>query len=245
MTLRVAGKLIWFLGQVVVDVADYFFRAAWVSKNSKRAARAAWLQRGARRSLKIFNFRAEVSGPVPTSGLIVSNHLSYLDILVLSSITPAVFVSKADVRHWPVFGWLAVLGGTVFIERERRMHVGVVNREIENALADGVSVVVFPEGTSSDGKTILPFRSSLLEPVIGGSQTITASWIHYTLGDGDAGQEVCYWGDHSFFPHLLNLLDKQQIRARVCFGKIERTTGDRKELAKELQAAVEKLKAEN
>ena len=245
MTLRAAGKLIWFAAQIAVNVVDYFFRAAFISKNSKRAARAAWLQRATRRHLKIFNFKTEVSGPVPASGLIVSNHLSYLDILVLSSVTPAVFVSKADVRRWPVFGWLAALGGTVFIERERRTHVGVVNREIESALADGVPVVVFPEGTSSDGQTILPFRSPLLEPVAGGAHAIATSWIHYTLGDGDAGQEICYWGDHAFFPHLLNLLDKQKISAQVCFGKFDRTTDDRKELAKQLHAAVEKLKSEN
>jgi 1-acyl-sn-glycerol-3-phosphate acyltransferase len=245
MTLRAAGKLTWFAAQIAVNVVDYFFRAAFVSEKSKRAARAAWLQRATRRNLKIFNFKTEVTGPIPTSGLIVSNHLSYLDILVLSSVTPAVFVSKADVRRWPVFGWLAALGGTVFIERERRTHVGAVNREIESALADGVPVVVFPEGTSSDGKTILPFRSPLLEPVAGGSHAIATSWIHYTLGDGDAGREICYWGDHTFFPHLLNLLDKQKIRAQVCFGKFERTTDDRKELAKQLQTAVEKLKAEN
>lgn len=245
MTLRAAGKLTWFFGQIVVDVVDYVFRTAFVSPKNKRAARAAWLQRATRRHLKIFNLKPEISGPIPTSGLIVSNHLSYLDILVLSSVTPTVFVSKADVRRWPVFGWLAELGGTVFIERERRTHVGAVNREVESGLAEGVPVVVFPEGTSSDGATILPFRSSLLEPAMGSSHRITASCIHYTLGDGDAGQEVCYWGDHTFFPHLLNLLDKQKISVRVCFGKYEPTTQDRKIVAKELQSAVEKLKAEN
>lgn len=245
MTLRAAGKLCWFAVKILTVVADYFFRVASVPAAAKRAARAAWLQRSARRHLQLFGFQAEVSGPVPAKGLIVSNHLSYLDILVLSSVTPAVFVSKADVRRWPVFGWLSMLGGTLYIERERRTHVGVVNREIASALADGVPVVVFPEGTSSDGKTILPFRSSLLEPAAGGSQPIATSWIHYTLGDGDAGQEICYWGNHTFFPHLLNLLDKRQISAKVCFGKFERTTDDRKELAKQLQAAVEKLKAEN
>src|ERR1035441_5885691 len=102
MTLLAAGKLTWFAAQIAVNVVDYFFRAAFVSEKSKRAARAARLQRATRRNLKIFNFKTEVPGPIPTSGLIVSNHLSYLDILVLSSVTPAVFVSKADVRRWPV-----------------------------------------------------------------------------------------------------------------------------------------------
>ena len=245
MTLRAAGKLIWFFTQIFVDVGDYVFRTAFVAPKSKRAARAAWLHRATCRHLKIFNLKPMVSGPIPASGLIVSNHLSYLDILVLASVAPATFVSKADVRGWPVFGWLAALGGTVFIERERRTHVGAVNREVESALADGVPVVVFPEGTSSDGTTILPFRSSLLEPAIGGTHLITVSWIHYTLADGDAGREVCYWGDHTFFPHLLNLLGKQQIRARICFDKFDRTTDDRKKLARQLQSAVENLKTDN
>ena len=245
MTLRSAVKLIWFSTQIVANVADYVFRVVWVGKKNKRAARAAWLQRATRRHLKIFHLQPAVSGPVPVNGLIVSNHLSYLDILVLCSIAPTVFVSKADVRNWPVFGWLASLAGTVFIERERRTHVGAVNREIESALADGVPVVVFPEGTSSDGQTILPFRSSLLEPVASDPHAITTCWIHYTLGDGDVGQEVCYWGDHSFFPHLLNLLNKQKISARVTFGKFDRSTDDRKELAKQLHAAVSELKRTN
>ena len=242
MTLRSAAKLIWFFGQIAANVADYVCWVVWVGRKSKRAARAAWLQRATRRHLKIFDLQPSVSGPIPVNGLIVSNHLSYLDILVLCSIAPTVFVSKADVRNWPVFGWLASLAGTVFIERERRTHVGAVNREIESALADGVPVVIFPEGTSSDGQTILPFRSSLLEPVAGAPHAITTCWIQYTLGDGDVRQEVCYWGDHSFFPHLLNLLDKRKISARVCFGKFDRATEDRKELAKQLQTAVTELK---
>ena len=175
MTLRAAGKLIWFFAQIIVNVGDYVFRTAFVSPKNKRAARAAWLHRATRRHLKIFNLKPAVSGPIPARGLIVSNHLSYLDILVLASVAPAAFVSKADVRGWPMFGWLATLGGTVFIERERRTHVGAVNREVERALADGVPVVVFPEGTSSAGANILPFRSSLLEPAIGGTHAISVN----------------------------------------------------------------------
>ena len=152
------------------------------------------------------------------------------------------FVSKADVRRWPLFGWFAAIAGTVFVERERRTHVGEVNREIESALADGMLVVVFPEGTSSDGATVLPFRTSLLEPAARGGHEISVGWIHYDLDDGDAGNEVCYWGDHTFFPHLLNLMGKRRIRATLRFGKFHRTSDDRKELAKQLHAAVLELK---
>jgi 1-acyl-sn-glycerol-3-phosphate acyltransferase len=129
----------------------------------------------------------------------------------------------------------------VFVNRERRTHVGAVNQEVEAALAAGALVVIFPEGTSSDGSQILPFRTSLLEPAARGQHLIFVSWLHYDLTGGHAGQEVCYWGDHSFFPHLLNLLGKKSIQATLRFAPFERTTGDRKVLAGELHQAVEAL----
>ena len=242
MTLRAAGRLCWFAWEVLVILGDYFFSAARAGRENKRAARAAWMSRSSRRLLRIFGYSANISGPVPRSGLLVSNHLSYLDIPAICATAPAVFVSKADVRGWPLFGWLAALGGTVFIERERRTHVGEVNREITTALAAGTLVVVFPEGTSSDGQTVLPFRASLLEPALRGGHELTAAWIHYELADGDAGREACYWGDHTFFPHLVNLLGKRHVRATLRFKKFNRATEDRKELAQQLQAAVLDLK---
>lgn len=241
MTVRAAGRFIWFGCQVLMSVVDYACRVAWVPEKSRRPARAAWLQRATIRHLKIFGFTSEITGQIPRTGLLVSNHLSYLDILVLGSLTPAVFVSKADVRNWPVFGWLAALAGTVFIERERRLHVGAVNAQIQSALDDGMLVVIFPEGTSSNGMDVLPFRSPLLEPVAGGTHHITISRLQYSLQDGDAANEACYWGDHSFFPHLLNLLGKRSLHAKVHFAPYGPSTADRKELAKQLHAAVSGL----
>ena len=241
MTVRAAGRFIWFGCQVLMSVVDYACRVAWVPEKSRRAARAAWLQRATIRHLKIFGFTSEITGQIPRTGLLVSNHLGYMDILVLGSLTSAVFVSKADVRRWPVFGWLAALAGTVFIERERRLHVGAVNAQIQAALDDGMLVVIFPEGTSSNGADVLPFRSPLLEPVAGGTHHITISRLQYSLQDGDAADEACYWGDHSFFPHLLNLLGKRALHAKVHFAPYGSSTADRKELAKQLHAAVSGL----
>jgi lyso-ornithine lipid O-acyltransferase len=242
MTLRAAGKLCWFLLQVAGNCCNYLFTTAFVSAQNKRRARAAWMHRCARRHLKIFGCVPEIFGEIPARGLLVSNHLSYFDILLIGSVTPAVFVSKADVRGWPLIGWLTKLSGTVFIERERRAHVGAVNREIETALADDLLVVIFPEGTSSDGETVLPFRSSLLEPALRGGHEIHVARIRYGLTDGDAGNEVCYWGDHAFFPHLINLLGKKSVHATLHLGTFPRATADRKALAGELHAAVLKLK---
>lgn len=242
MSLRAAGKLVWFLLEVGVILVDYIFTTAFTPEKSKRIARAAWLHRACRRHIKIYSCTVSHEGPVPQSGLLVANHLSYLDILVIASITPVVFVSKSEVRHWPLIGWLTALAGTLFIERERRTHVGPVNREITSAMAAGAVVVVFPEGTSTNSEQVLPFRSSLLEPVTAGAQPITVGYLHYELDGGDARNEVCYWGDHTFFTHAVNLLGKRRMRATMRFGTFHRTTDDRKELAVQLREAVLKLK---
>jgi len=242
MTLRQTGRLLWFALEVCLAIVNYLLTVTLAFPKNKRLARAQWLSRASRRHLKVFGYTAEISGEVPRRGLLVSNHLSYFDILAISAETPAVFVSKADVRKWPLFGWLASLAGTIFIERERRTHVGAVNKEIESALADGVLVVVFPEGTSTNGDQILPFRSSLLEPVAAGGSEISVGYLHYDVDDGDARNDVCYWGDHTFFPHAVNLLGKRRVRATMRFAKFQRMTDDRKQLAIQMREAVLELK---
>jgi 1-acyl-sn-glycerol-3-phosphate acyltransferase len=245
MMFRTAGRLGWLAFEVTAALFDYFFEVGLNAPPNLRAARAAWMHRAARAHLKIFSGSVNVSGEIPKSGLLVSNHLGYLDIVVICSVVPTVFVSKAEVRRWPVFGWLAALGGTIFIQRERRTQVGAVNQEIEKALTAGALVVIFPEGTSSNGETVLPFRAPLLEPALRGGHEISLACIRYELDDGDPKTEVCYWGNHTFFSHLLNLLGKRRVRATLRFGKFNRTTDDRKELAKQLHAAVWELKLKN
>ncbi len=240
--LRGSGRLLWLAGALLAAGLNFLLHNAFRPEQTTSAARALWVQRHARRILKIFNLKPRVSGPVPTRGLLISNHLSYLDVLVISSFTPAVFVSKAEVKSWPVLGWLVQLGGTVFVNRERRTHVGRVNDEIEAALNQGALVVLFPEGTSSDGSTVLPFKSSLLEPAAQSSHPLAIGCIRYALDDGDAGAEICYWGDHAIIPHLLNLLGKRTVRAAVRFATVQRTGANRKQLALQLREEILKLK---
>lgn len=244
MTLRTLPRLVWFLWELVVVIVNYLLTAARAPKETERYERAVWLSRSSRRHLPIFGYSAHVTGTIPRAGLVFANHLSYLDILAISAVTPAVFVSKAEVRKWPLFGWFAAISGTVFVDRARRLQVGAVNREIEAALAEGALVVIFPEGTSSNGETILPFRTSLLEPAVHEGHDIFVCWIHYEVEGGDAATDVCYWGDHTFLPHALNMLGKKSIRATLRFEKFQRTTEDRKLLGSQLQNAVESLRRE-
>ena len=239
---RVSGRLIWFGGEVLFSWIDFLFRCVSCPPTTRRHARALWLQRICRRTNRIFHLQIQVAGEIPAHGLLISNHLSYLDILLLSSLTPAIFVAKREVRSWPVMGILARLGGTLFIDRQRRTHVGEVNGEIQAALNDGALVVIFPEGTSSDGRTVLPFKSSLLEPATQQTHPLAAGRLHYILENGDDDAAVAYWGDAVFFPHLLNLLSQKKVRAVVRFAAVKQHSADRKELAQQLHAEVLGLK---
>src|SRR5260370_15925545 len=120
---RLVGWLLCFGFEFLQAIFVYRLRCAFCPENPRRTAQALWLQRTARHVGKIFQLEIQSAGTIPARGLLVSNHLSYVDILVLLSLAPAVFVSKSEVKSWPVMGWLAQLGGTVFIDRLRRTHV--------------------------------------------------------------------------------------------------------------------------
>lgn len=203
-------------------------------------AKCRWMQWMSRRFLALLKCEVCVSGVVPSDGLIVSNHLGYLDILVIGSVCPAVFVAKSDVREWPVFGLLAALSGTIFVQRRAGTTVRDQLDTITGPLQQGFPVVLFPEGTSSDGTDVLPFRSSLLESAFLTSRAITPAAISYEA-EGDVGREVCYWGDMVFAPHLLNLLGKKSLRARLHFAPSRPPAGTRKDQARALRNEIREL----
>ena len=175
---------------------------------------------------------------MPASGLLASNHLSYLDVVVLSSIRPCVFVAKRDVATWPFFGWLAHAAGTIFVDREHRLSSMAVVSLIREAIACGSVVVLFPEGTSTDGSALLPFKSTLLESAVQLRCPVAAGSIEYALDDGSAADEVCYCRDMTLVPHLFNLFFKREIRSSCSFSPPKVRSGGRKEIACELRDEV-------
>jgi lyso-ornithine lipid O-acyltransferase len=239
--LRLGLRSLWFVGVLLLSAGDFVVRTLRHRGALPLQERTRWLQRASRRALRVFRVEIEAHGPVPTTGLLVSNHLSYLDILVLATLVPAVFVSKSELKNWPVFGWFGRLAGTLFVERSRRSDVGRMSAEIRAVLAGGHVVVLFPEGTSWNGRELLPFKSSLLEPIVGSPHPLSIAGIGYTLTDGSVENDVCYWGDMTFFPHLVRLMARRQVRAQVRFAVIGERSADRKELARQLHAAVLQL----
>jgi 1-acyl-sn-glycerol-3-phosphate acyltransferase len=235
---RLLWRAFWFAGELLLFGLNFVRLTLRHGCQLPQRERSRWLQWCARRSLRVFSVTYASRGPCPQAGLLVCNHLSYLDVLVLVSLTPAVFVSKSEVKNWPVFGWCARLAGTLFVDRTRRRDVTRMNAEIEHALAGGNVVVLFPEGTSWNGSEILPFKSSLLEPIVSAKHPLAVGRIAYKVQDGSAAEDVCYWGDMTFFPHLVKLMTKRHVEARVSFAVIKQPAADRKDLARQLHAEV-------
>jgi 1-acyl-sn-glycerol-3-phosphate acyltransferase len=240
--LRVIGRLLWLIRELFLAAIDYARNCAFRSSSLSLSLRAEWLQRSSMRLLKVFNLELEIFGPVPREGLLVCNHLSYLDILVLSALSPSVFVAKSEVKNWPVFGWFARLAGTIFVERQRPSQVLHSSEEIAVVLRKGALVTLFPEGTSSGGENVLPFKSSLLEQATRQLHLLQAGHIRYDLSDGSVSEEVCYWKEMTLLPHLLNLLAKRAVRATVAFSEVHQRSSNRKELARQLHREVLRLR---
>jgi lyso-ornithine lipid O-acyltransferase len=239
---QVLFRACWMAGDLAFGALQYSWRCAFHSAATHPRARPLWLQACCRRYVKVFGLETEAVGTIPSRGLLICNHLTYLDIMVLSSITSCVFVAKRDIRRWPVFGWFTTVSGSVYVDRERRAHVGNVTDEIQTVLDRGLLVILFAEGTSSDGRTVLPLKSSLLQAATAEDRPLSVGLIEYQTEEGDVPTEVCYWGDMTFFPHLLNVLGIRRIRATVRFAAVQRETTDRKELARQLHGELLRLK---
>lgn len=203
--------------------------------------RSLWLQRWSKCLLKAIGFQVEVRGRVPSSGFIAPNHLSYMDIIVLASISQQVFLSKSDVRSWPIVGLFTRMAGTLYIDRNRRSDVANKESDFTAVIDEGLCMTFFLEGTSTNGETILPFRSSLLQPVVANQWPITATYLKYGCVGGDPRTDVCWWGDMGFGGHLLRMLRVRRTCATVVFGKTIQAKGERKELALDLYEEVNAL----
>jgi len=203
--------------------------------------KAKVLQKWCRRIILWSGIKVTVEGVPPATGLIVSNHLSYMDIMVFSTVTPCAFVSKREVFSWPGVGWVAALTGNIFIDRARTSETHAIQPRIQQALDAGGRLVLFPEGTSSNGDDVLRFHSSLFQPAIMSGAAVTPAHISYTVADGDARTDVCYWGNMVLAPHLWNLLSKDAVEARVRFSDQAFKFTDRKQAALQMRECVQKL----
>ncbi len=208
--------------------------------------RALWMQRWSRFTLRVMGVQVRVRGEPPLDGLLVSNHTGYLDVLVIGAAAPVVFVSKLEVRSWPIAGALTRGAGTIYVDRESRSATGSVTAQMQERLAAQVPVVMFPEGTSSDGTGLLPFRSSLFEAPVALGAAIHGACLRYSIpGSPNSAQivreQVAYWGEMSLLRQLPLLLGLKRVEAVVEFSPVEIRAGDRKSAAVEAEALVRRM----
>ena len=214
---------------------------------------AVWIHRWCRRIVRALGIECDVDGELPgrcaESGegfeAIVCNHLSYVDILVMSATRPFVMVAKTEVQSWPLLGWLTAQAGTVYVDRGGRPETYPgVNAAMAAAYRSGLPVLFFPEGTTTDGAEVLPFRRGLFHSVLRDRVQVRTAAIGYELNLAERGatvaNDVCWWGDAEFAPHLFRFLGLRGVRARVRFGEAVEGA-DRFSLSESAQAVVSRM----
>jgi 1-acyl-sn-glycerol-3-phosphate acyltransferase len=192
----------------------------------------------------VLGIKMRLEGEPPSHGVIVGNHLSYLDILVYGAVLDGVFVSKREVKSWPLVGLITRFAGTIYVDRTQRSDSARVVDEMAAALAQGLTVTFFPEGTSTDGSSVMRFRAALFDAPLRTGDPIWPAGVTYTVeGKTDLVPEyVCYWGDMVFGPHVLNFLRLHDVAAVLHFAADPiYTATDRFDAAQRSQAVVADL----
>lgn len=216
--LRAALRLALFAAWTIFMLVPYLPMMAVGSRHLGGVARAYW-----RGVVGIIGMRVVVRGDISTARptLFVANHASYLDIVVLGRLLDAVFVAKREVAGWPGFGFLARVGRTVFVERNR---VRVTNEReaLHSRLGGGQSLILFPEGTSNDGNRVLPFKSALFSVAEADELTVQPVSVAYTRIDGvPIGHGwrpfFAWYGDMTLAPHLWTMMGIGRLTVEVVF----------------------------
>ena len=226
---RLIGRLVGFLVFFALAALGYF-RMRLAGPISQEA-REHWTHQSAKKLARLLRVNVTSKGTIPSCGMIASNHLSYIDIVVIASVAPGVFVSKSEVRFWPIIGFLSNWAGTLYLNRDLRSDVAKIGKQIAKLLRSGKRVIVFPEGTSSSGASVLPLHSSLFFPAVATKAVVTPCYLSYSEPGNDPENTVCYWGSMLFLTHFLNLLTLESIDAQLIFGNSVSNHTDRKRLS--------------
>ena len=230
----------------------HLLRGLWIiqrrfpgmTQEQREAQVKAWAQR----SLELLHVRMVHKGRAPVAGplLLVSNHISWLDILVMHASCYCRFVSKADIKHWPLIGALATGAGTLYVERESRRDAMRVVHRMAESLRAGEVVAVFPEGTTSDGSSVLPFHGNLLQAALSTGTAVQPMALQFFDSRSlQLSLAPSYIGEESFVLSVWRTLTLQTVVARLSFGQMQAPRGQsRREWAIGLRDGVSELMRE-
>lgn len=194
--------------------------------------------------LRIFGVKLHIDGHLEDyrrhGGLVVSNHLGYLDIFVHAACFGLRFTPKKDIRSWPLLGWYTDITIPIWIDRDSKAKTTGMLQEFRETLEDNIPLIVYPEGTSTDGKSGLrPFKAAPFEPIVGTSIPIQPVLTSYRVAPGEP--TPCWYGDAELLPHLWSILGCPEIEAEVkILPSVHAEGRDRKQLASDLHNMMEK-----
>jgi 1-acyl-sn-glycerol-3-phosphate acyltransferase len=241
--LVAAGKLVQIALHLMLGFLTVYFVFPKLSQAQKNKRIEVW----AGESIQKLAIKLVVKGAPPVAGpvLLVSNHISWLDILVMHASGHCRFVSKADVKHWPVLGALTTAGGTLYIERESRRDAMRVVHHMCEALTDGDILAVFPEGTTGNGIDLLPFHANLLQAAIVAKAPVQAVALQFIdTQTGHISQAASFVGDETLFGSVWRTLKSKGVAAVITYGDPQLVGArDRRALAADLQADIALMKA--
>ncbi len=219
---RLALHLLW-------GVATVALLFPWIAPGRRLGLKRRW----SRQLLSVLGIRlaADRHAPVP-AGMVVANHISWLDIFVINAVAPCAFVSKDEVRAWPVIGWLSAKTDTIFLERGSRRAAHRATEHVEECLRRGQRVAIFPEGTTSDGRQLLPFHSALIQPAVDAGCVLLPVALSYLDEQGRPSMAAAYVGDTSLGQSLLAIAMASRITARPAFlPAVSAADSDRRHLS--------------
>ena len=205
--------------------------------------RRTLIRRWSRQLLQMLRVEARLrglpEGGLPGNLLIVANHISWLDIFVLDAVRPSRFIAKAELKRWPVVGRFVAGCGTLFLDRASRRDAHRVNRQARDVLAAGDTIAIFPEGTTTDGRGVLPFKSSLLQPIVDARGHVQPIAIRYVGPEGGYNDAPAYIGEMTFLDSLWRVLGERRLVVELEFGPTLSTQArHRRDLSREAEAFI-------
>lgn len=241
--LRAIIRSLALIGISVGYYLRWFCGRFWVAGSPKRTL--DWRNRNFRgwagMSARIMGMKINTNSQPPVGPfLLVANHLSYVDVIALAAQLDGAFVAKSEVADWPIIGGMCRAMDTIFVDRRSKRDLLRTLAQIDRTRSSGLGVVLFAEGTSSDGTAVLPFKASLLDSAARAGVPVHYASVSYVAPAGEtaAKQSICWWGEMTFLDHLFRLLQTPSFQANLIFGPEPIVDRDRRVLAVALRAAV-------
>lgn len=233
----------WRIARLLAHLLQGVATAAFVLPRLPPGLREERIRLWCGQVLAILNVRVSASGRLPEPGthgvLFVANHISWLDIWALKAQLPMRLVSKAEIRGWPIIGWLAEKAGTLFVTRHKRHETGKTMNSVEEALRQHDNLCFFPEGTTTDGTMLNPFKSSLFQAAVNAQARVWPVMLFYPHPAGGANIEAAYSGDTTMLQSLRAVLRQKEIRVELVFEEpLEAEWSDRRHLAQLSRQAI-------